>query len=424
MEKIKIADGVYLSRIEDKKFKTSTCLVAIHTKLTKENATKNALLPLVLKRGTQKNHTFDEIEKALASLFGAEMSANVIKRGEDQLLIFDISFISDAFAPQKKGILKEAASLLFETVFDPYTENGAFKKEYVEAEKTNLKDMIKAQANDKQTYAITRLYEEMFSEEDFSVSELGNLDDVDSIDEKSLYEHYLKLISCARVDIFIAGGADFDPLIESAKEALLKVKRENVLSYPEHAPHKKREEVKRVTERLNVNQAKLSLGFSRGPLSEDEYYSFIVANSIFGSGVHSKLFNNVREKLSLAYYAFSRTERVKNAVIVGMGIEEENFKKAYDETLYQLEALKRGEISDDEFNGAVMFLKNNARAVLDSQGAMIMYNLSNCALGLDVSVDEYIKKIDEVTKKSCAESFKDLTLDTVYFLCGKENENA
>jgi predicted Zn-dependent peptidase len=182
--------------------------------------------------------------------------------------------------------------------------------------------------------------------------------------------------------------------------------------------------VKRVTERFNLNQAKLSLGFSRGPLSEDEYFSFIVANSIFGSGVHSKLFNNVREKLSLAYYAFSRTERVKNAVIVGMGIEEENFKKAYDETLYQLNALKRGEISDDEFNGAVMFLKNNARAVLDSQGAMIMYNLSNCALGLDISIDEYTRKIDEVTKESCAESFKDLALDTVYFLCGKENENA
>lgn len=426
MRKFNVSDGISLNYIEDKKFKTTTLFAAIHTPLTKESATKNALLPLVLKRGSKNYPTFDLIEKKLARLFGANLNCNVIKRGEDQILYFELSVISDKYAPEKCEILKEASNLMLELIFNPYTENGAFSGEYVKAEKNNLSDMISAAVNDKQSYALWRLYEEMCAGESYGIHELGIKADIEKIDEKSLYEHYKKLISESVIDIFVCGEADIEGFKSALEEQLFAIGRKGEYSYPKTTVHEKRGQVKKVYEEFEANQAKLSLGFSVGvDPDSDDYYSLIVANSIFGSGTHSKLFNNVREKLSLAYYAFSRLTKRKGIMLVGMGIEEKNYEAAYNETLLQLDLLKKGEVSDEEFESAIAFLSNNARSANDSQMSMIMFYLDNKIDGIEITIDEYLKKLGEVTKKSAVEAFKNVELDTIYFLKGKEaKENA
>ena len=417
-----VSDGISLNYIEDKKFKTTTLFAAIHTPLKRETATLNALLPLVLKRGSNAVPTFDALERRLAGLFGASINCNVIKRGENQILYFELSVLSDNFAPDKSKILNEASKLLLDIIFNPYTEDGGFSKEYTESEKENLSDMIKATVNDKQNYALWRLYETMCEGEAFGIHELGVLEDVSKIDAKALYEHYKNIISTSVIDIFVCGNADIYSFKAELENQLKGIKRGNCFSYPETVMHPKRAEVLKTVEEFEANQAKLSLGLTTGVESDDDlYYSLLVANSIFGSGVHSKLFNNVREKLSLAYYAFSRLTRKKGIMLVGMGIEEANFKKAFDETLLQLNLLKQGEISDDEFSGAVRFLTNNARSAADSQMGMIMFYLDNKIDGADLSIEDYCKKIESVTKQGVVEAVKNTELDAIYFLKGKEN---
>lgn len=419
MKQFNIADGITLNYIEDKKFKTTTLFVGIHSNLCRENATKNALLPLVLKRGSKNYKTFDQMERKLALLCGATLSCNVIKRGEDQIMCFTMSVISDKYATGGKQILKPASRLLSDVIFNPLVSDGKFLKEYVDAEKINLCDMIDAMVNDKQSYALWRLYETMCDNEDFGIHELGVKEDIAEIDEKNLYEHYQKIISSSPIDIFVCGEADIDDFADNLKEMFKPIKR-TVQSYPVTKKHICRSEVLKTVEEFDANQAKLSLGFSYdADFTNDSYYSLAVANSIFGSGVHSKLFNNVREKLSLAYYAFSRIEKRKCIMLVGMGIEEKNYQKAFDETLLQLKLLQDGNISDDEFNGAIMYLANNARSVYDSQLSMIMFYMDNKTDGVDITPEEYCKKVEAVTRESVCEAFKSMKLDSIYFLKGR-----
>ncbi len=422
MKQFDISGGISLNYIEDKKFKTTTLLVAIHTPLCRNSASKNALLPLVLKRGSKNYKTFDEMERKLSSLCGAELLCNVIKRGEDQVLCFEMSVISDKYSIDEKDILKQSSNLLLDVIFNPLIKDGGFLKEYVESEKTNLCDMIDAGINDKQNYALWRLYENMCAGENFGIHELGVKEDILNIDEKDLYEHYKTVVETAPIDIFVCGEADISDFELSLKDALKEVVR-NPKKYPKTVPHEKRDEVLNACDEFDANQAKLSLGFSTGiGFKSDMYYSLIVANSIFGSGVHSKLFNNVREKLSLAYYAFSRLERRKQIMLVGMGIEEKNYQKALDETLLQKELLQKGEVSDEEFNSAIMFLTNNARSVKDSQLSLIMFYLDNKIDGVCITPDDYCEKIKSVTKESAIEAFKNVCLDTIYLLKGKTKD--
>ncbi len=415
-----VSDGISLNYIEDKKFKTTTLFVSIHTPLKRETATLNALLPLVLKRGSKCVPTFDMLERKMAELFGANLNCNVIKRGENQILYFELSVIGDAFSPDRCQILNEASKLLLDIIFNPYTEDGGFSKEYTKSEKSNLYDMISATVNDKQNYALWRLYETMCAGEAFGIHELGVLTDIEKIDEKMLYEHYKKVITESVIDIFVCGNADIYSFKAELEEQLKGIERKGKFSYPKTSMHKKRKEVLKTVEEFEANQAKLSLGFTTEISPDDEaYYSLLVANSIFGSGVHSKLFNNVREKLSLAYYAFSRLTRRKGIMLVGMGIQETNYQKAFDETLLQLDLLKKGEISDDEFGGAVMYLINNARSAADSQMGMIMFYLDNKIDGVCISIEDYCRKIESVTKESVIEAISKTELDSIYFLKGK-----
>ncbi len=422
MKSYKISDGISVNYIEDKKFKTTTLFIAISTPLREDDATKNALIPLVLKRGSANYKTFDEIERKLADLYGATLDFNVVKRGENQVLCFGVSMVCDKFTPTNEEVLTEAAGLLFDVLFNPQISDESFNFEYVEAEKRNLYEMIEAMVNDKQSYALWRLYEEMCRGEAFGINELGRKEDISKIDGKGLFKQYKKLISSSPIDIFVCGQANIDEFDKMTKKYL-----ENLPSgerkYPKTEPHKARETVLEEKEEFDANQAKLSLGFSTGvKRGTDRYYSLIVANSIFGSGTHSKLFNNVREKLSLAYYAFSRIDARKETMLVGMGIEEKNYKKALDETLLQLQLIKDGNISEEEFNSAIAFLINNAKSVYDSQSAMIMFNLNNKIDGEEMTVEEYCEKIKAVTVESVIDAFSDVNLDTIYFLKGKERD--
>lgn len=421
MENYKISDGVSLSYIEDKKFKTTTLFIAISTPLTSEDATKNALIPLVLKRGSASYKTFDEIERKLARLYGAAIDFNVIKRGENQILCFEVSAISDEFTPNNESVLNEAAMLLFDVVFNPLVSDEGFLEKYVESEKRNLEEMIEAKVNDKQSYALWRLYEEMCKGEAFGIHELGRKEDISKVDCKNLYRQYKKIVSTCPIDIFVCGRADmksFEEQIKKSFENIENSKRE----YPKTEIHKQRDVVLNTSEEFEANQAKLSVGFTTGVRKDtDKYYSLIVANSVFGSGTHSKLFNNVREKLSLAYYAFSRLDSRKGTMMVAMGIEEKNYDSAFNETLSQLNNVKEGNISDEEYNSAIAFLVNNAKSVYDSQRAMIMFYLDRKIDDDDMTIEEYCEKIKAVKKDSLADAFSEVKLDTVYFLKGKEN---
>lgn len=414
MKTMQIAEGVNLHHIPDDKFKSATVSVFFHRPLCAEEASMNAILPSVLKRGTRLHTDFDEIERALMDLCGAAISGAVSKRGDAQLLFFEGASLSNRYAPAGEDLVGGTLDLMLEILFDPYLPDGAFCKEYVQQEKKNLIEAIEAMVNDKMQYALWRCNEEMFRGENYGVHELGSIESVQAITPQSLYAHYKTVLQSSRVDVFVCGSADLEEVAAKLKPYF--AGKRTVVEITT-LPKKPAGTVKKVTENFDASQAKLTLGLTTGfDAKKRPVEHMMMANSVLGSGVHSKLFNNVREKLSLAYYAFSRVDRVKQTMIIGMGIEQENYEAAYNETMAQLEALKRGEISDYEFNSAKAFLINNTISATDSQSAMTVFALSNLINGEEITIEQRVANIEATTREQVVAAAQDIGLEMIYFL--------
>jgi len=296
--KYNILNGVNLYYIEDKKYKTISASIFMHRKLKRDEVTKNALLTNVLVRGTKSLPTFKDINICLDNLYGATYDVTVTKSGDVQSIVAHISHLSKKYADD--DIETKCTDLLIDFLFDPYTENSCFKKEYVESEIINLKDEIESIINDKKAYADFRCNEEMFKGRCEEMRSIGYAADLDGIDEKNLYQHYKNIITTSPIDIFIVGDADIENTVSHIKQRLSEFDFNITPVYAESEITLASDE-KNITEKMNINQGKLAIGFKTGiKITDNLYYALVVGNSIFGSGAHSKLFNNVREKLSLA----------------------------------------------------------------------------------------------------------------------------
>lgn len=414
----KINENITLHHIPIDKLKTTNLGVYIHRNLNKEDASMNALLPYVLKQGCKLCKNTQEIAKYLENLYGASLYAGVLKKGEDQLIGFDAEIISDKYASDNEELLEGLIKLLLSMIFEPVCEDGAFLDEYVKREKKNAIDRIKGVINDKRTYAQLKCMEIMCKDSPFGIYKLGSVEGIEKITPKALYEHYQKIISHSPIDIFICGEADIESITETIKNCLdISFKKADV---PRTEILKKSGDIVNVTERLDVTQGKLCIGLRTNTKpTDDDFIALMAANSVFGSGVHSKLFNNVREKLSLCYYASSSLDKFKGLMIVNAGIEFENYKKAYDEIFVQLDEVKKGNISDFEFESAIRALVNGYRSVYDDPRSLASLCLGEIVSGGGYTPEDYIEKLEKLKKEDVIKVANKIEPDTVYFLTGK-----
>lgn len=420
ISKFNILEGINLYYINDTKYKTVSMAMYLHRQLERDEVTKNALLTKVLRRGNAKYNSIRSVNTYLESLYGTLFSVDVSKKADIQSISCSVSNITDKYS--EPGVTSEAARLMLELMFEPYVTNGSFCEEYVESEKKNLKDDIDAIINDKRSYANMRCIEEMCKGEKNAIMDCGYTEDIPSINSVNLYEHYKNIVFSSPVDIYVVGDADIDAIVDTVSGYLTKYSFDIV---PFSASVNKRPagEVKYIEEKLDVNQGKLSMGFMTEINTNDElYYALLAANSVFGSGAHSKLFNNVREKMSLAYYASSRLDKFNSIMIVSSGIEFENYTKAKDEILVQLKAVQNGDFSEDELSVAKEYIINGYKSYFDSPYLMREFYLTSGLTADKDSLETAIAKVSAVTKEQAVEAFAKVKLDTVYFLKGKDCE--
>jgi len=396
--------------INNDKFKTNILSIFLSTKLDRENVAKNALLPAILRRGSKDYPTMRDISKRLEELYGARFDCGVSKKGELQVIRFYIETINDKLLDSKENLLEEAKKLLNSIIFNPLIENGRFNDDYIEQEKRKVKDIIASKKNDKVQYALEHCYEIMCEGEPFELSEFGTPEMIDAVTNEELVETYYNMINNYDVEIFISGNDISNELGEGfafgSKEK--NIIEENVINVYEQ---------KNVTEDMDVNQGKLSLGYRTNifPKSED-YYSLLVMNGILGGGVHSKLFQNVREKNSLAYYVFSRMDKFKGIMGISCGIESENHDKALETILEQVSDIKEGKVTKEEFDTTIKTIENSLKSMQDEQVQVLDFYYGQSLIGDDTTIEEVIEKIKKVTVEDVIEVSKKLQLDTVYFL--------
>lgn len=420
---IKINENITLRYIPMENLKTTAVGVYIYRPLTKEDASKNALLPYVLQRGCRELPSLLEISKRLEDLYGASFNVSVMKYGSVQIMAFTGKTISDKYLPEgetpEKSLTDSLTELIMSCIFDPFTENGAFCAEFVRQEKKNLTDAILNLVNDKRDYANRRCMEEMCAGDSCAVSKYGTVGDAERLDEKNLYEYYKSIITSSVIDIFISGTADIQSTADTVRAFADRLSF-TAAETPQNDMFVKPEtDVREVRENMDVTQGKLCIGFTTGITNRDSrYWALMAANSVLGGGAHSKLFNNVREKLSLAYYVSSRIDKNKGLMFISAGIEFSNYEKALQEIYAQLDDVKNGKISEDEFNASVLSLINSLDSYYDDQMYMQMFAVSNRVTGVDYDIEYMKERLRSVTVADAAEAARSVRADTVYFLEG------
>ncbi len=418
MDTFKIKDNINLYYVKDDKYKTTSITAYVNRRLKREEVTKNALLSKVLARGTSKYNTIETINEHLENLYGTLYSIDVLKKANVQCLQCSVSNISDKYTGE--NITAESTKLMLDFLFDPYVVDGVFDKDYVEGEKQNLKDDIEAIVNDKRSYANMRVIEEMCKDEDNAIMDCGYVEDLPGINNANLYEHYKNIIFASPIDIYVVGDTD----IENIKNVISQYLSQYQFDIADIACDKlvkKAEQIKYVDECMAVNQGKLAIGLRTGiNIDNPLYYALLVGNSIFGAGAHSKLFNNVREKMSLCYYASSRLDKFNALMIVSSGIEFANYEKAKSEIFVQLDAVKQGDFTDDELQIAKSFIINSYNSFFDSPYMLKDYYFGQKFCTNKDSLEAAIAKVDAVTKQDIIDAFSHIAADTVYFLKGKE----
>lgn len=414
-----IAPGVYLTCLPVTKFKTSLLSAQFVTKLTAEHAASQALLPVVLRRGTVRYPDMGRLNAALEQLYGAQLDFTVRKKGENQCTGFVACFVDDAYVPDGEKLLEPMAALLGEVLYAPVLENGQFLPEYVDSERTNLVDMIRSMINDKREYADLRLLQEMCAGEAYGLNRWGTSEDAAAVTAEQLMADYRALLSTARLELFYCGSAPQERVEEAFMSAFQFLGRKDVRTLELARYHSGRTEVKQVTETMDVTQGKLGMGFSC--TSQDET-ALLVGNTIFGGSSNSKLFLNVREKLSLCYFASSLYHRSKGMITVLSGIEFDDYQRAYDEILLQLKAVQDGALADWELSGAVSTLLNSYASMGDSLGKMEDFYIGQAATGRTETPEDLADKVRGITAERVFEAMRTVSLDTVYFLKGENAE--
>ncbi len=417
-----LKQGINLYYIPESKFKTNYISINIHNRLCEESAALCALLSDVLSRGNRKFPTETALSEYLQSLYGASFKADIRRKGIDQILSLSAACVNDKYLPEGEGVFMQVLELLFDILLDVKVSDNAFDATYVNQEKANLINDIEAMINDKRTYSTWRLVELLNEGKPYSVYELGSVEKVKEITPDRLYAFYCDMLSKCPVDIFIVGEVEASKVLSYAQERLSLINPSDY-SYPVCELYDDTKNAKEVTEYFDVTQAKLCMGFKTSVCPDsDDYYKLMVANGILGGGAHSKLFNEVREKLSLCYYAGSRLSRYDGTMLVSAGIEAVNKDKAVSEIMTQVELLKQGKFTDEEFDATIKSITGSIRVIGDGIGYLCDYYLGNAITATMLSPEEFAQRIEAVTPDDVVKIAQNLELEMIYFLTGKESE--
>ncbi len=412
-----IGDGVALNIIQTDKFKTNCITVRFLCPMAEETAALNALLPYVLKRGCRRLPTMAALTKELQMLYGSELQPTVGRFGDTQHFSFFSYPLRDSYT-DGTNVSAEILSLMSELIRDPLLENGLLKAEYVESEKKALIDRVKAAINNKSSYAIRRCIEEMGKGDPSSIPDTGTVEQIAAVTPEALTKRLDEIINTARIEIWCAGVFDTDKLENDCVKFFVsenRTSRQNT----EVTPIAPAEKVNTVTEDQPVKQGKLSLGFTTSLRpSPDASPSFNLFLGVLSSSPTSKLFMNVREKLSLCYYCYALPDRQKGTIVISSGIEVDKKEVAEKAIISEIEEIKNGNITEDELEGARMSLISGWKSIRDDEMAIINWYFAQIFWDKFVSPEEYAERCVSLTASDVASVASTLKLHTVYFLNG------
>ncbi|WP_332690647.1 EF-P 5-aminopentanol modification-associated protein YfmF [Halalkalibacter lacteus] len=420
-ERIQELKGLTVHTVRTDKYKTNSLILMMRAPLTKETVAMRALLPHILQNGTANSPTRKQLRERLDDMYGAMLATDVQKKGEEHVITIRLDVANERFLSDTTPLFEQAISLLAEVVFQPHVENGAFSNNVVESEKRSLKQRIQSVYDDKMRYANVRVTEEMCKDEPFALTAFGTEEEVEAITSQSIYDYYQEILSSDQFDLYMVGAIDAQQAETIVGEKFQQLSTKTGASSFQTSSSPEIKDIHVVDEEQDVKQGKLHMGFrTYTTYADQDYVAMQVCNGLYGAFSHSKLFINVREKESLAYYAASRFESHKGIMMVMSGIEFSKYDRAVEIIKEQFEAMKQGDFTDAEVEQTKAMLKNQLLETADVARGFVELSYHQVVSGKKRSIDEWLQEIDAVTKEDIVRVAGKVQLDTIYFLKGKE----
>lgn len=416
-EDVKKLNGLNLHVIPNDKFKTVNIVIKFKAPLSRDTITKRALVPYVLQQGPKEYPSRKKLQIALDDLYGAVLSIDGGKKGNNHILSFRLEVANEKFIPGESNIIEDAIRLLKEVIFKPNVSNDSFDNEIFNREKDTLRQKIKSVIDDKMKYANMRLIDEMCEGEAYQLHVSGYEEDLDKITASDLYQYYMNLLKEDQVDVYVLGDIEIEKMENIISNNFTLENRSLTVNPVKEEQRKTSSKPKEVIDKQRVQQAKLHIGYRTNILYHDEHYPALqVFNGIFGAFPSSKLFINVREKNSLAYYASSRLESHKGLLLVFSGIAPDDYKKAREIIEQQMTAMKNGEISEEELEETKDLIVNQLLETLDHPQGIIEMLYQQVISESELQPNQLIEKIKAVKVEDVIEVAKQIEEDTVYLL--------
>lgn len=423
-KKQEIKQGITVHNINTDKFKTNIVAIFLTTPMSRKYVTFNSVISSVLRRGSKNMPTQEDISKTLEDMYGASFNNGLDKIGDNHILKFYMESINDEYLPQENdNLLKDSIKKLSEIVFNPVLENGKFKEEYLNQEKEVITQRINARIDNKAFYAKTRCVECMYKEDPAALYKYGYTEDMKNINTENLYNYYKELIDNCKIDIFISGKNELENTLKmlNEDENIQKLKPRKAEYVINDIKVKEEQQEQSIEEKQNVTQGKVVIGcdilFDENDLKDENLrYEALLYNGLLGGSANSKLFQNVREKASLAYTAGSSYVRFKSNIFINAGIEIENYEKAIKIIKEQLESMKNGEFTEEEIENEKKSIISGINLIDDEQDSGIVYYYGQEITNSNVNLEDYKKRVKNVTKDQILNIAKKVKINTIYFL--------
>lgn len=420
LEKKVICDGVNLTCIHDNRFKTSRISATMFLPLDIKTASKNAILPFILSRSCKDYPSLIKLNEKLSELYGATINSSVNKMGDFQALTISITGIDDKYSLDNKSVSKELTKLLCSILFNPNLTNNKFNENDVNQEKRQLVELLDSEFNDKRMYARLRCEQLMCSNEKYGINRYGTKEQVIDLTSNDIFKTWSNAIKTSQIEFIIVGSSDCNEALKIIEEEIAKLGRTFIQDYKTEVIRKSTS-VKKYTDKMEVTQCKLVMGFRAGVAApDDDITNTRIMTALFGGTPNSKLFLNVREKMSLCYYCAARYDIIKGIILVECGVEKKNIDKAKNEILNQLESIKSGDFNESEIISTKLYVENTFKSLSDSLVSLESFYISQTFDHVINTPEQQAEKVKNVSKDDIIKAAKKVMLDTVYILENKE----
>ena len=422
IKRFELSDGVIGNFIPTTRFKTARLSVSFYVPMREDTASAYALLPFILTGCGKEYPTSRIISRHLDNLYNAALACECTKMGDLQLLSVSITCMENKYALDGSDIILKCANMLSSLIFNPLCDEGGFEEQNFEKEKRLMIERIDSEINNKRSYALSRCVAEVCKGEPCSIPRYGSRQGQVELTRGELYAAWETLLRTAYVRIGYLASEENEKVFDILGKAFSGIDRKVVnINNPIVSPAK--ETVSQIHDRMPVKQGKLVLGFRTNIHGGDkDTYKVMVTTDLFGGGPYSRLFDNVREKMSLCYYCAARANRGKGYMTVDSGVEFDNMDKTHNEILNQLDIMCKGEFDDEALAASKRALCDTFRASGDSQPLIDRWHADRLFVADAPSPDEVAALINSVTKEDVIETAKTFKLDTVYRLLGQEEK--